>query len=161
MDYFSCPGPIDPQIEKDKRLVPALSYLNQFERLNKKAQDGNLTAAEYALLSKLDLGELYQFEQAGELSVELLVKWLSSCKFKAWVETETRGVEVTERMKEERAQKIDAAGVAAHEFLERELKKLGVEIKPRYSIEPPFGQRPTRIHNHSRLTTAQTHRRRS
>ena len=30
MDYFSCLGPIDPQIEKDGKLVPALSYLNQF-----------------------------------------------------------------------------------------------------------------------------------
>ena len=106
MDYFSCLGPIDPQIEKDEKLVPALSYLNQFERLNQKAEDGNLTAAEYALLSKLDLGELYQFEQARELSVELLVKWLSSYKFKGWVKTETRGIDVTEQMKQERAQQI-------------------------------------------------------
>lgn len=68
MDYFSCLGPIDPQIEKDGRLVPALSYLDQFERLNAKAEAGNLTTAEYALLDKLDLGELYQFEQARELS---------------------------------------------------------------------------------------------
>ena len=106
MDYFSCLGPIDPQIEKDDRLVPALSYLNQFERLNKKAEDGKLTAAEYALLSKLDLGELYQFEQARELSVELLVKWLSNYKFKSWNKTETRGREVTEEMKRKRAQEI-------------------------------------------------------
>ena len=106
MDYFSCLGPIDPQIEKDDRLVPALSYLNQFERLNKKAEDGKLTAAEYALLSKLDLGELYQFEQARELSVELLVKWLSNYKFKRWNKTETRGMEVTEEMKRKRAQEI-------------------------------------------------------
>ena len=74
MDYFSCLGPIDPQIEKDEKFVPALSYLNQFERLNEKAMQGELTSAEYALLSKLDLGELYQFEQAKELSIELLVK---------------------------------------------------------------------------------------
>ena len=108
MDYFSCLGPIDPQIEKDDKLVPALSYLNQFERLNQKAENGSLTAAEYALLSKLDLGELYQFEQARELSVELLVKWLSRYKFKGWERTETRGVEVTDTMKEERAQNIAA-----------------------------------------------------
>ena len=86
--------------------MPALSYLNQFERLNKKVQDGVLTAAEYALLSKLDLGELYQFEQARELSVELLVKWLSRYKFKGWDKTETRGVEVTKQMKQKRAQHI-------------------------------------------------------
>ena len=108
MDYFSCLGPIDPQIEKDGKLVPALSYLSLFERLNQKAHDGALTAAEYALLSKLDLGELYQFEQARELSMELLVKWLSRYKFKGWNRTETRGKKVTDAMKKERAQHIAA-----------------------------------------------------
>ena len=49
--------------------------------------------------------------------------------------------------------KIDVSIVAAHERLEHELKKLGVEIKPSYNIEPPFGRRPTRIHNHSRALT--------
>ena len=109
MDYFSCLGPIDPQIEKDGVLVPALSYLNQFERLNKKAEDGVLTSAEYALLSKLDLGELYQFEQARELSVELLIKWLSNYKFKNWEQTETRKLPVTQEIKEERAGEIATA----------------------------------------------------
>ena len=106
MDYFSCLGPIDPQIEKDDKLVPALSYLTQFERLNKKADEGTLTTAEYALLVKLDLGELYQFEQARELSIELLVKWLSKYKFKDWHVTATQGKQVTDRMKEERARQI-------------------------------------------------------
>jgi len=106
MDYFSCLGPIDPQIEKDGKLVPALAYLSQFERLNKKAEQGGLTTAEYALLSKLDLGELYQFEQARELSIELLRKWLSTFKFKDWKQTETNKHDVTEEMKRERAQSI-------------------------------------------------------
>ena len=106
MDYFSCLGPIDPQIERDDNLVPALSYLTQFERLNKKAEEGTLTTAEYALLVKLDLGELYQFEQARELSIELLVKWLSKYKFKGWHTTESRGKKVTDAMKEERARHI-------------------------------------------------------
>ena len=106
MDYFSRLGPVDPQFEKGDDLVPALSYLNQYERLNQKAEDGELTSAEYALLSKLDLGELYQFEQARELSIELLVKWLSQYKFKGWTHTETRGVEVTQELRERRAQEI-------------------------------------------------------
>ena len=106
MDFFSCLGPIDPQIAKDDNLVPALSYLNQFERLNEKAQQGSLTAAEYALLNKLDLGELYQFEQARALSNELLVKWLSKYKFKNWCQTETNKTPVTEAMKKKRAEKI-------------------------------------------------------
>jgi len=106
MDHLSCLGPIDPQIEKDGNLVPALSYLNQFERLNEKAQSGQLTTAEYALLNKLDLGELYQFEQARELSIELIVKWLSSYKFKNWNKTECNSNVVDKGMKEKRAQEI-------------------------------------------------------
>ena len=45
---------------------------------------------------------------------------------------------------------IDVSVVEAHERLERDLKKIGVEIKPSYNIEPPFGRRPTRLHNHRR-----------
>ena len=108
MDHLSCLGPIDPQIEREVKLVPALSYLNQFERLNEKAQNGQLSTAEYALLNKLDLGELYQFEQARELSIDLLIKWLTQYKFKNWVTTETRGEEVTEEKKMERAREIAA-----------------------------------------------------
>lgn len=106
MDYFSCLGPIDPQIEKDGRLVPALSYLNQYNRLNEKAALGQLTTAEYALLSKLDLGELHQFEQARDLSIDLLKRWLSAYKFKNWTVTETRKQPVTPEMREKRAETI-------------------------------------------------------
>jgi hypothetical protein len=109
MDYFSCLGPIDPQVEKDGRLVPALSYLNQFERLNAKAVAGTLTTAEFALLNKMDLGELFQFEQARELSVELLIKWLTNFKFKDWAATSTSGLLVTDDMKRQRAREIAAA----------------------------------------------------
>ncbi len=108
MDHLSCLGPIDPQIEREGKLVPALSYLNQFERLNAKAQNGKLSTAEYALLNKMDLGELYQFEQARELSIDLLIKWLTQYKFKNWIQTEIRGEKVTEEMKAERAGAIAA-----------------------------------------------------
>jgi membrane-bound ClpP family serine protease len=106
MDYFACLGPIDPQIEKDGRLIPALSYLNQFKRLNEKASQGQLTTAEYALLSKLDLGELDLFEQARELSKELLISWLSTYKFKNWNETTTRKQPVLPDDKKKRAAEI-------------------------------------------------------
>ncbi len=106
MDHLSCLGPIDPQIERDGKLVPALSYLRQFERLNEKAQEGALTTAEYALLNKLDLGELYQFERARQLSVDLLIRWLTQYKFKNWSHTETRNLPVTEEMKFSRANEI-------------------------------------------------------
>lgn len=106
MDYFSCLGPIDPQVEKDGKLAPALPSIRQFERLSRKAVEGTLTAAEYALLDNLDAGELDQFEQARELSIELLIEWLPRYKFKDWRRTETRGIEVTAGMREERAKEI-------------------------------------------------------
>jgi len=106
MDHLSCLGPIDPQIEKEGKLVPALSYLNQFERLNEKAKNGQLSTAEYALLNKLDLGELYQFEQARKLSIDLLIDWLTQYKFKNWIKTETGQQRVTKDMKMERAENI-------------------------------------------------------
>lgn len=103
MDYHSCLGPIDPQLEKDGRLVPALSYLSQFEALIEKSQSEALSTAEVVLLQKLDLAELHQFQLARDLSISLLKSWLTSYKFKDWVKTETRGIEVTPTMKEERA----------------------------------------------------------
>lgn len=106
MDYHSCLGPIDPQLVLDNRLVPALSYLTQYQNLIAKSQSGSLSTAELVLLQKLDLAELHQFELARDLSIELLKQWLTSYKFKDWTTTETRGLAVTKAMKEERASDI-------------------------------------------------------
>jgi hypothetical protein len=106
MDYFSVLGPIDPQCERNGRLVPALAYLLQFEELNNKAAAGQLTSAEYVLLERLDLAELYEFKQARLLSIELLEKWLTSYKFKQWNVTETSRLPVDEAKKRDRAKSI-------------------------------------------------------
>ena len=106
MDYHSCLGPIDPQLVRDNRLVPALSYLAQFENLIEKSKQETLSTAELVLLAKLDLAELHQFELARDLSIDLLKRWLTSYKFKDWTKTETRGISVTREMKEERASDI-------------------------------------------------------
>ncbi len=50
----------------------------------------------------------------------------------------------------ERNPGIDATVVEQFGKLERALKKLGVEIKPTYGIEPPFGRNRAPIHNRSR-----------
>ncbi|MCY3924456.1 MAG: serine dehydrogenasease [bacterium] len=106
MDYHSCLGPIDPQLVRDDRLVPALSYLAQFDTLIEKSKNGALSTAELILLEKLDLAELHQFELQRDLSIELLKLWLTNYKFKDWTETETRKIPVTIQMKEERASEI-------------------------------------------------------
>ncbi len=42
MDFYSCLGPIAPQVERtsqdgEKRLVPALLCVSQYDRLNEKS----------------------------------------------------------------------------------------------------------------------------
>lgn len=106
MDYHSCLGPIDPQLEREGNLVPALSYLAQYEELKKKSESGGLSTAELVLLQKLDLAELHQFELARDLSISLLKEWLTQYKFKNWTVTETSGTPVTTEMKERRAEEI-------------------------------------------------------
>ena len=87
--------------------MPALGYLEQYNRLIKKAHDGKITAAEVTLLvNGFDQAELYKYEQARELSIALLREWLAKYKFKNWKKTETRGLAVTARMRKQRAAQI-------------------------------------------------------
>ncbi len=106
MDYHSCLGPIDPQLVRDDHLVPALSYLTQYQNLIEKSRTEELSTAELILLQKLDLAELHQFELARDLSIDLLKRWLTNYKFKDWEITETRQIPVTEQMKQDRASRI-------------------------------------------------------
>jgi len=114
MNYSSCLGPIDPQIEKGEKFVPALSYLNQYKLLYEKAESGQLNTAELVLLNNLDPGELYQFEQARQLSHALLTDWLSTYKFKDWDTHSSTGAPVTPKEKRERAEDI-AEALSDHE----------------------------------------------
>jgi hypothetical protein len=107
MDYFSVLGPIDPQIEIDRKMVPALGYLEQYKRLVEKSQAGTLTTAELAfLVQRFDPAELYMYEQAKELSISLLKEWLVKYKFKNWKQTKTHRRPVTRKMKVARAEDI-------------------------------------------------------
>jgi len=81
--------------------------LIQYERLIEKAAKQQLTSAEMnILIKKFDLGELYTFEQQRNLSITLLKKWLVKYKFKNWITTEERGLNVTQEMKQQRATEI-------------------------------------------------------
>lgn len=106
MDYFSCLGPIDPQVEREGKLVPTLSYLVQWNRFIEKSQKGTLTEAEFLIMRAMDIAELHQFEMARDLSISLLEQWLARYKFKDWLSTETRGTAVTPQMRAARAKEI-------------------------------------------------------
>jgi hypothetical protein len=92
MDYTSSLGPVDPQVHNGKEWVPALGYLDQVERMIKKSEDGTLTDAELLILQTLDLAMLSRYEQAKNLTITLLKKWLVQYKFKDWT---LHGTDVT------------------------------------------------------------------
>lgn len=114
MDYASTLGPIDPQVPTPDTgdYVPALGYLDKVQEITKK---GQLAPADVVMLKSLDLAKLALFEQARDLSVDLLKKWLVEYKFKNWTHhrTTNAGAIVTEHEKAERAEQI-ARDLADH-----------------------------------------------
>lgn len=111
MDYFSVLGPIDPQVpNKDGVFVAALGYLDKVNELIKKAQNGKLSDAEFIILKEFDLAQLRGYEQARDLTLDLLQKWLVKYKFKNWNKHRNNpkllNKRVTNQEKEKRARKI-------------------------------------------------------
>ena len=108
MDYYSLLGPIDPQIQNDQgRFVPALGYLEQYDRMIEKSREGTLTDAETViLLQKFDPAELAFYEHAKELTVSLLESWLSKYKFQTWTAHSSSGAPVTDDERKLRAKEI-------------------------------------------------------
>ena len=111
MDYYSVLGPIDPQVKnKEDKWVAALGYLDKINELIEKAKSNDLTQAEFIILKDFDLAELKGYEQAKELTISLLKKWLVNYKFKNWKKHQTNptllGKTVTKKQKEERAEEI-------------------------------------------------------
>lgn len=110
MDYSSSLGPIDPQVFNGKEWVPALGYLDKVEQLLEKARHGELSNAEFLILQGLDLALLSRYEQARDLTVRLLKKWLVEYKFRDWAVHATtpaiKGQAVTSAEKEARAEEI-------------------------------------------------------
>jgi hypothetical protein len=110
MDYSSSLGPIDPQVWNGKEWVPALGYLDKVEGLLVKAAAGTLTNAEFLILQNQDLALLARYEQARDLTVTLLTKWLVEFKFRNWAthrsDPAKKGQPVTDDEKQARADQI-------------------------------------------------------
>jgi len=165
MDYSATLGPIDPQLQREgsPAFVPALGYLEQYNRLVQKSADGTITTAELAfLIQNFDAAELYQYEQSRDLSIALLKEWLVRYKFKNWDKTETRGTEVTEDMKVGRAKEVATAlndtdrwhshsrGITRH-VLQNEL--VSVQVPARATrAGPPLWARPLLDRRYGRYT---------
>ena len=75
-----------------------------------KAAQGTLSNAEFLILQNQDLAMLSQYEQARNLTVTLLKKWLVEYKWKDWTKHQTNpgkvGQDVTDEEKKERAEEV-------------------------------------------------------
>lgn len=110
MDYSSSLGPIDPQVpDRDGRfLIPALGHIDKVNEIIKKSADNVITPVEFEWVMRQDFAMLRFYEQARDLSVALLEKWLVQYKFKDWIKHRTNnpGDEVTPEEKQARAREI-------------------------------------------------------
>ncbi|MEO8174471.1 MAG: serine dehydrogenasease [Sediminibacterium sp.] len=111
MDYSSVLGPIDPQVQnKEGKWVAALGYLDKVNDAIAKSVAGTLSEAEFLMVKDLDLSELRSYEQAKELTNDLLKKWLVQYKFKNWTTHQTTpaliGQSVTAQEKVAKAEEI-------------------------------------------------------
>jgi len=114
MDYASSLGPIDPQVQDPitHQYVPALGYLDKVQEIAAKQELG---PSDVVFLKGMDLARLALFEQAKNLSIDLLKKWLVEYKFKDWTHhrTTNAGTPVTYDEKSKRAEEI-ATALANH-----------------------------------------------
>ncbi len=110
MDYSSSLGPIDPQVNNGREWVPALGYLDKVEQLLELARADKISKAEFLILQSIDLATLSHYEQARDLTITLLKRWLVEYKFKDWEEhmtdPEKLGKKVTREEKDRRAEDI-------------------------------------------------------
>ena len=149
MDYSSTLGPIDPQVQnREGKWVAALGYLDKVNEAIEKSRNDTLTQAEFSMIRDLDLAELRGFEQARELTNELLKKWLANYKFKNWNVHETSpeliGQPVTLEQKQQRAHDI-ASRLNDNTYWKSHsrpinietLRRLGLKIED-YSNDPIF-----------------------
>ena len=65
-----------------------------------------MSKAEFLILREFDLAEIRSYEQARDLTVELLKKWLVKYKFRTWTTHKSKGTVVTLEEKVHRAEVI-------------------------------------------------------
>lgn len=153
MDYYSVLGPIDPQVvNKEMVFVPALGYLDKVNDLIELARRGNISQAEFLILKDFDLAELKGYEQARDLTIDLLKEWLVKYKFKNWDITES-GRTVDNNMKEKRAKEIAKELGNYNKWLSHgralniaKLEEIGLKIKD-FGKDEELSQLLRKFHN--------------
>lgn len=87
-----------------------MGLLTKFDEICRKINESKSKdhcRAELAyLVRQFEPGLLYAIEQAKQHGVSLITEWLPKYKFRDWKTTETRGIDVTDEMRKDRANEI-------------------------------------------------------
>ena len=100
-------GPIDAQVKIGRSIISARDYIEWIDERREEAETNRrLNPLDATMVAQISPGEFNFVLHALKFAEDLVVKWLPKYKFKDWKTTETRKLEVTEKMKEERAKDI-------------------------------------------------------
>lgn len=100
-------GPIDAQVMIGRSMVSAYDYKAWVDdKREEAAMNGKLNPFDAIMVSQVSPGEIYGVLNSLQFAVDLVKEWLPKYKFKNWNKTETRGLDVTEDMKKERAEAV-------------------------------------------------------
>lgn len=100
-------GPIDAQVRIGRSTISAYDYKTWVEERREEAEkNGKLNPFDALLISQISPGEIYGIMNSLQFAQDLVKEWLPKYKYKNWIITETRGIPVTQEMKEERAKDV-------------------------------------------------------
>jgi len=100
-------GPIDAQVRIGRTTISAFDYMEWItEKYDEANKNKVLNPLDATMIAQISPGELKLVFNALKFAEDLVVKWLSRYKFKNWTFTETRGKQVTKKMRKDRASKI-------------------------------------------------------
>lgn len=100
-------GPIDAQVKIGRSIVSAYDYMDWIDKRRKSAiRQNKLNPFDATMLAQISPGELNGVNNALNFAQDLVVEWLTNYKFRNWNQTETRKMNVSQKMKEKRAKEI-------------------------------------------------------
>jgi hypothetical protein len=107
MSETSSLGPIDAQVVSNGKRFSADAFIDGLEKIKQEVNNtGRLNPAYIPMLQNISPGEIQHFENAQNFSKVLVRKWLSKYKFKYWEKHSSTGKPVTQKEKDQQAEKI-------------------------------------------------------
>jgi len=100
-------GPIDAQVRIGRSIVSAYDYMDWInEKRTEALKKGTINPIDATIVAQISPGEVKLVDHAKNFALDLVKGWLPKYKFGSWVTTETRGIPVTETMKNDAALRV-------------------------------------------------------